>query len=237
MLTEVSFLLPQEEEMGATFEIDRFHAGRHPVTKQSRLRASMKRLPPNTESSFDDTFQDLPTVRQRRLREAADPWKFSRGVPTNDKTSSTNYDNDSIIDGEHKTLLALGKINEAMEGDDHDSHIYKHRLQLADPNLSETRRAALMDHIESHRKAKGKKLKAIDAAAKGDEKGRMPMKGYGHGVGLMAKSLPAKTMNAIPQDDPQSAERKRTGGVMSMEAGERVKRFDRAMRNYRRRGL
>lgn len=237
MLSEVSFLLPKEEPTGATFALgSRFNL------KQKKLRESKTKLPPETESSFNDTFLDTPTFRAKRLREgmnAASPGQFSRGVPTNDKTSSRNYDNDSLIDGEHKTLTILGKINEAMEGDDHDTHIYKHRLQLSDPKLSENRRVQLMNHIESHVKAKGKQLKAIDAANGGEKngKGRLPMKGYGHGVGLMAQSMPAKTMSVIPQDDSQSAVRKRTAGMVSMEAEARVKRFDQAMRNRRRRGL
>lgn len=234
MLNVADFTLPREEEMGATFEIDSF-GGRNPVTKQSKLKAS-KSLPPDTDPYFNDTFIDVPAFRMKRFREhmAGNNGQFARGVPTNDKTSSQNYNNDQIIDGEHKTLTVLGKINEAMEDDDHKAHIYKHRLQLSDPKLSETRRAALMDHIESHRKAQGKKLKAIDAAKK--ERGDISKnKGYGHGVGMLSKAVKPRTMSVIPQDDPQSAERKRTGGAMSMES--RMRRFDRALRTSRRRGL
>jgi hypothetical protein len=240
MLNEMFFDLPQEEEMGATFEIDSF-GGRNPVTKQTRFKESTAEpLPPDTESSFDDTFRELPSVRSRRLLEAADPWQFSRGVPTNDKTSAKNYNTNSIIDGEHKTLTVLGKINEAMEDDDHDTHIYKHRLQLSDPKLSETRRAGLLEHIADHVKKKGQKLKAIQAAKEGkDQDGRpdiMRQKGYGHGVGMLSKALPAKTMSVIPQDDPQSAIRKRTAGMISSES--KHKAFDEAMRRvYRRRSL
>lgn len=236
MLSEVSFQLPKEEEMGATFEIDSF-GGRHPVTKQSKLRegSNRRRATPDTDSHFDATFLDVPAFRMKRLLEA-DGWKFARGVPTDDKTSSQNYDTDSIIDGEHKTLTVLGKINEAMEDDDHKSHIYKHRLQLSDPKLSETRRNALLEHIADHIKKQGKKLKTIDAAKSGkDRPDIMKHSGYGHGVGMLAKAVKPRTMNVIPQDDQQSAERKRTGGVMSMES--RMRRFDNALRTSRRRGL
>ena len=235
MLTEDFDMRPSlDDPPGASFEIDSF-GGRHPVTKLARTRETRKKLPPDTESSFCDTFIDVPAFRLRRLSEA-DNWKFSRGVPTNDKTSSKNYDTDSIIDGEHKTLTVLGKINEAMEDDDHKSHIYKHRLQLSDPKLSETRRNALLEHISDHLKKQGKKLKAIDAAKK--EKTRpdiLKNRGYGHGVGMLSKALHPKTMSVIPQDNPQSAERKRTAGMISMES--RMRRFDNALRTSRRRGL
>jgi hypothetical protein len=240
MLNTADFTLPQEEEMGATFEIDSF-GGRNPVTKQSRIRESRKRLPPDTESYFNDTFQETPTIRQRRLREASVPTgqaQFSRGVPTNDKTSADNYDNDDIIDGEHKTLTVLGRINEAMEGDDHNKHIFKHRMLLSDPKLSETRRVAIMEHIKDHMDKQGKKLKAIDAAKKGESKDRpdiMKNRGYGHGVGMLSKAVKPRVMSVIPQDDAQSNERKRTAGNMSMES--KMRNFDRALRTSRRRGL
>jgi hypothetical protein len=237
-LNEISFMLPCEEEIGALFEIDSF-GGRNPVTREFKLRESKAKLPPDTDSYFDDTFVETPVFRKRRLREASIPVgqaQFSRGVPTNDKSSSKNYDNDSIIDGEHKTLTILGKINEAMEDDDHKAHIYKHRLQLSDPKLSETRRNALLEHITDHVKKQGKKLKAVDAAKK--EKSRpdiLKNRGYGHGVGMLSKAVKPRTMSVIPQDSDQSAERKRTAGMISMES--KMHQFDRALRTSRRRGL
>lgn len=246
MLCELDLRPSLADDPGVSFEQDSF-GGRHPVTKLARVRASARKAPPDTTSPFDDTFQETPVNRQKRLRECmreatmspSGTGNFSRGVPTNDKTSSKNYDSNKIIDGEHKTLTILGKINEAMEDDDHQSHIYKHRLQLSDPQLSETRRNALLEHISDHVKKHGKKLKAVDAAKKGegggDRQDITKNRGYGHGVGLLSKSLPAKTNSVVPQDDPQSAVRKRTAGMISMEA--REKRFDNAIRTRRRRGL
>lgn len=186
----------------------------------------------DTESSFNDTFREFPSVREQRLREAA-PWQFERGVPTNGKTSSRNYKdgdgNVKIIDGEHKTLLALGKISEAVDSDDHDSHIYQHRLQLADPKLSETQRMGLMEHISQHVKQRGAKIKAVQKEAKARERQDISKnKGYGHGVGMLSRALPANTDDVIPQDAPVDSERKRTAGNMSMESREsRIRRFQR----------
>ncbi len=241
MLTDNFDLTPSlDDPPGVSFEVDSF-GNRFPVTRKTKLRETRKRLPPNTESHYDATFIEIPPFRAKRLREASIPTgqaQFSRGVPTNDKTSSQNYNSDQIIDGEHKTLTVLGKINEAMEDDDHKTHIFKHRLQLSDPKLSETRRNALLEHITDHLKKQGKKLKAIDAAAKGEQKGRpdiMKNRGYGHGVGMLSKAVTPRTMSVIPQDSDQSAERKRTAGMISMES--KMHQFDRALRTSRRRGL
>lgn len=195
--------------------------------KPKRVRESLMRsAPPDTTSTFDDTHL---THRTRRLREAH-PWEFQQGVPTaNNQGSSKNYDVKKLVDGEHKSLLILGRINEAMENDDHDSHIYSHRIELADPKLSETRRAALMDHIESHVKAKGAKLKAVQKEAKEKERSDITKnRGYGHGVGMLSRALPANTSDVIPQDSQVDLERKRTAGNISMEA--RRGRFTRAQR-------
>jgi hypothetical protein len=206
-----------------------------PAKKVRARETGARKAPPDTTSSFDDTFREIPSTRQRRLRESQ-PWQFQRGVPTNDKTSAQNYnDDEKLIDGEHKTLLALGKINEAVEGDDHDGHIYKHRLQLSDPKLSETQRMGLMEHISNHIKMKGKKLKAIQKEAKGQGKDSRPdisrNKGYGHGVGMLSRALPANTYDVIPQDQQVDVERKRTAGNQSMESREaRIKQFGRAVK-------
>jgi hypothetical protein len=221
---------PPETELGASFEADSF-GGRHPVTKQAKLRESVLACPPDTTDAFDDTaFYFRPPERRRRLREHAG--QFSRGVPTNDETSSRNYpdkNNVRIIDGEHKTLLSLGKINEAMEDDPHTEHILAHRLELADPNLSETRRNALLEHIADHSKKYQKKLKAVSETKERFKKG----------LGLLSRAKPATTYDVIPQDSPVDLERKRTAGNISMES--KMKRFDRAVGvaygGGRRRGL
>ncbi len=211
-------------------------------TPTKRMRASVRPCPPDTTDAFDDTF----TLHRARLREGNDS-RFERGVPTNGKTSSQNYDDDlvKIIDGEHKSLLTLGKINEAMEEDDHQGHIFKHRLQLADPNLTETQRAGLMEHLADHVKKQRKKLKAVTEAL--DDKARPDISrhhGYRSGVGMLSHAKPAHTYDVIPQDPQVDLERKRTAGNMSMEAGRatheaRMRKFDKAVsRAYgTRRGL
>lgn len=228
-LTDVFFDLPGELEPGPSFEADSF-GGRNPVTKQAKVRESARLGPPETSDSFDDTFQ----VTSARLREGAgsNAGKFARGVPTNDKTSSTNYpdDNVKIIDGEHKTLMDIGRISEAMEDDDHTQHILKHRLQLADPKLSYSQRESLQKHIETHVKANKKKMKEI-AEATGKQN-------FKPGLGIMSRAKPATTTDVIPQDSMVDNERKRTAGNMSMES--KMGRFDKAVaRSYggSRRGL
>jgi hypothetical protein len=196
------------------------------------LKESVRHSQPDSHSYFDDTFIETPSFRQRRLREA-DPWSFQRGVPTDGKTSATNYNPDKIkiIDGEHKTLLSLGRITEAFDDDDHSSHMLKHRLLLASGDLSETQRNALLEHIASHQKMYGKKLKAVQASQKEADKQRkdiMQQSGYRSGFGALSRALPAVTDDVIPQDAHVDTERKRTAGNISMEA--RMRRFNQALR-------
>lgn len=213
-----------------------------------RLTASVELLPPE-DPTFDDTHrlfrenlsQDHFNNRSRSiyaesmriLREANDPY-FERGVPTNDARSSQNYkmNHVKIIDGEHKSLMSVGKINEAMEDDDDVRHLGEHRLMLADPKMTETQRAALLTHMESHMKSYKKKKNLRE---KGNKDKFKPDTQFKKGFGYMAKPKPATTNDVIPQDDPQSAERKRTAGMISQEAGfnRRMQRFDRANRSRR----
>jgi len=218
-----------ETEPGASFEADSF-GGRHPVTKRVRMRESVRPAAPDTTSSFDDTFLERPKVRRSRLQEANN-WKFERGVPTNDETSTENYPKqmNTIIDGEHKTLMSIGRITEAMEEDDHRSHILEHRALLANPNLSETQRAALIQHISDHSKKHRKKLKAVAEAANAKSRPDLsPTPGYMKGFGRKSVAKPATTYDVIPQDSGVDDERKRTAGNMAMES--RMKKFDRALK-------
>lgn len=221
MATKLHFYQPDlnpsmADDPGPSFEVDSF-GGRNPVTKLSLVRESRRNCPPDTTSAFDDTF----ALHLTRLREG--PGDFARGIPTNDKTSSQNYgkDHTKIIDGEHKTLLSLGKINEAMDDDDHASHIMAHRLELADPNLSEARRGALLEHISDHNKKQRKKIKAVDEAKNKFKKG----------LGILSRPKPAEQYDVIPQDAQIDLERKRTAGNIAMET--RMKNFDHAVaRSY-----
>lgn len=220
------------DDIGPTFEIDSF-GGRHPVTKRAKVRESIRPIPEETDDVFNDTF---------RLREAQFPGHFSdrgsnnnprfeRGVPTNGKTSTDNYGRGKtqIIDGEHKTLLALGKISEAMEDDDHPGHILEHRMLLANPNLSETQRAGLLEHIADHTKKQRKKIKAVTEALDNQKRRDvLPGAAYRPGVGAISHPKSATTYDAIPQDTDVDLERKRTAGNMAMES--RMKRFDNAVK-------
>jgi hypothetical protein len=224
------------DDPGWAGEVDSF-GGRHPVTKQSKVRESARRGPLETSDRFDDTHRLAIAYHEsplwKRLREAgpgpASDGKFSRGVPTNDTSSSDNYPRSAtkIIDGEHKTLLALGKITEAMEDDEHPVHLLAHRILLADPNLSETQRSGLIEHITDHTRKNRKKLKAVQAAK---ETGK-----FKKGLGTMSRAKPATQYDVIPQDSDVDLERKRTAGNMAMEA--RMRRFDRASQIAGRRGL
>lgn len=214
------------EDPGPSFEVESF-GGRHPVTKQAKVREARRTILHDTESSFDDTFQLALT----RLREGNNGPHFQRGVPTNSQTSSTNYpdNNVRIIDGEHKSLTSIGRINEAMDDDDHGEHIMKHRLELANPELNEAQRGALMEHISDHSKKHRKKLKAVNEAKEKFKKG----------LGVMSRPAPATQYDVIPQDSKVDLERKRTAGNIAMET--RMAGFDRAVsRSYgggSRRGL
>lgn len=224
------------------------------INKPKKLKEAKKVLIID-EETFDDTFQlhrallaqDTSQRALNRLREAAYPdpegasshdkrnpkASFSRGVPTNDATSSKNYklNHVKVIDGEHKTLLCLGKINEAMDDDDDIMHLHEHRMLLSNPDLTETQRAGLIDHINTHSKARKKKIKAAQETAEAASHGK-----FKKGFGFLSKAKRAPTDDVIPQDDPQSAERKRTAGMISMEArSHRRGRFSDALRS--RRGL
>lgn len=187
-------------EPGATFHHDSF-AGIRRKVRESRVPVS-----PEPEDGFDDTFQLVGA----RLRENQNNPHFARGVPTNANTSSTNYGDDKvrIIDGEHKSLMSIGKINEAMEDDDHTNHILKHRLELSNPELNEAQRGALLEHITDHSKKNRKKLKAV-----GEAKQK-----FMSGLGKMSRPLPATQYDVTPQDSKVDLERKRTAGNISMEA-------------------
>jgi hypothetical protein len=201
--------------------------------KGVRVRESKPReTPPDTTDAFDDTFKLAKARLREGLPRGENNGHFARGIPTNGKTSSKNYSPDLVrmIDGEHKTLLNVGKINEAMEDDTHDQHITEHRMLLASDDLSETQRNALLEHISSHVKAKRHQQKIVENAQKGK---------YQKGLGYSSRAKPATTYDVIPQDDPQSAERKRTAGITSMEASRqsRFQRFRQAVNRSRRRGL
>lgn len=237
-LIDLDFRLSADDEPGATFALG------SPMNKKVvKVRESKAlRLTVDEDPVFDDTYR-------HRFREAtAVPSQGSpqdggtvapQGSAVQDKSTSKNY-NSQIIDGEHKSLLSLGKINEAMEDDDHSGHILEHRILLSNPKLTETQRANLMQHLESHIKAKGKKMKELKAAAEGKDKQSQQdvMTGaakYKKGFGMQSKALPANTYNVVPQDSKFDQERKRTAGNMSMES--RMGRFDRAIRTSRRRSL
>lgn len=208
-------------------EFESFHGLKREPDKAVAKRLREGQAYPEDES-FDDTFK----VREAYLREcgmkeadnSGDNPRFNRGVPTNNRSSAQNYKSShvKVIDGEHKTLLSVGEINEAMEDDDDPAHIAEHRLMLADSNLNEAQRRALLAHIKSHVKNQGKKLKAVSEA-----KLNVRGEGYRRGLGVMSK---AKTKvskdDQIPQDDPQSAVRKRTAGMIAMES--RINRFRQA---------
>jgi hypothetical protein len=194
-------------------------------------------IPEITDDVFDDTFR----LREANVLPASqNNERFARGVPTNGRTSSDNYpkSNVKIIDGEHKTLLTLGKINEAMEDDDHSGHIMEHRLLLASPELTETQRMGLMEHLADHVKKSRKKLKAVNEALQNQNRHDInPTGGFRPGVGTVSRVKKALTDDVIPQDTDVDLERKRTAGNMAMES--RVQRFDNAVRKSygTRRGL
>lgn len=216
-LCEIFFDLPGELEPGVSFEADSF-GGRHPVTKKTKLRESSKLGSPETRDSFDDTHK--LTLARLREQNPDNAGKFARGVPTNDKTSSQNYPkrNVQIIDGEHKTLLDIGRISEAMDDDEHPEHILEHRVMLANPKLNYAQREALVKHIETHNKKLQKKMKEIAEATGKNFKG---------GFGTLSRAKPATQSNVIPQDSAVDTERKKTAGNMSMES--KMGRFDKAV--------
>jgi hypothetical protein len=122
-----------------------------------------------------------------------------------------------------------------MEGDIHDSHILEHRMLLASDDLSESQRNALLEHISSHLKSKKQQQKIVEnATTQGAKQGQ-----YVKGLGFVSKPKPPIASGHIPQDDPQSAERKRTAGMISMEADRERKFgiFHKAVTRASRRGL
>lgn len=212
---------------------------------------------PLDEEPFDDTFR-LGSTNVRRLREHVSPGEdsfsgqnahaepstpspghFQRGVPTNDATSSKNYSPDHvrIIKGEHVSLMKNGALNEAMDDDDHKRHILEHRYMLSDPKLTETMRSALLEHIAMHSKLLKKGMKQTK-----EDLGERAKRRFGPGVAARVLQRNGGSDSKIPQDSPFDAERKRTGGMVSMEAmrgearsGARSSRFEAALKV--RRGL
>src|SRR5713101_1929624 len=147
-----------EQEEGWAADFSSFGSLTNPVVLRERKLKFLE------DPVFDDTLKmfqatlepdHFQEVANRRFREHNDPY-FERGVPTNNKTSSRNYNpnHTKIIDGEHKTLMTVGQIAEAMEGDDDDLHMYEHRIFLAEPKLSETQRSAMLKHMATHSRNK-----------------------------------------------------------------------------------
>jgi len=186
MLTQPDLQPSQADDPGWDGQFNSF-GPRKPVH-----RAKLRLVSPPEQEPYDDTF---------RLREA-------QLAPVPKPALGRMDSGKQIIEGEHQTLSVLGKIGEAMDADDDDSHILEHRIMLANDNLSETGRAALMEHISSHQKSKKRKLKAVaetDAVPTG---------------------IPQKPWS--PDQGPQSAERRRSAGLATgMES--RMKKFDAAV--------
>lgn len=213
-----------------------------PISRGSKKTRSIIPIPAITDDIFDDTFRlrEAHFLDKSRVPKAQDSPNFQRGVPTNGATSSDNYSRDytKIIDGEHKTLLSLGRISEALEEDEHPQHILAHRLLLSDPNLTETQRAQVLEHISDHVKKNRKKLKAVNEALDNQtRKDVNPTGGFRRGVGTISRPRKALTDDVIPQDTDVDLERKRTAGNMAMES--KIRRFDNAVRRSfgTRRGL
>lgn len=213
-----------------------------PIAKVSKKTRSIIPIPEITDNIFDDTFRlrEAQFLNKSRVPKSQDSPNFQRGVPTNAETSSDNYSGNytKIIDGEHKTLLSLGKVSEALEEDEHSQHILAHRLLLSDPNLSETQRSGLLEHISDHVKKNRKKLKAVnEALSNQNRKDVNPTGGFRRGVGTVSRPRKALTDDVIPQDTDVDLERKRTAGNMAMES--KIRKFDTAVRRSfgTRRGL
>jgi hypothetical protein len=227
-----------EDEPGASFDARQF--------KVTTLRESKKPVELDDEPAFDDTFK-LSGINVRRLREHVSPGEdsftgqgahaqptggnsqgaFARGVPTNNAPSSKNYgpDHVRIIKGEHVSLLKNGALNEAMEDDDHKQHILEHRYMLSDPKLTETQRSSLLEHIAMHAKLLKKGNKKIQEDTEERAKRR-----FGPGVAARVLARNGGSDSKIPQDSGVDAERKRTSGMVSMEAGTSRSRAGRAGR-------
>ena len=178
-----------DEAPGANFEIDIY--GTHPVTKEARIVES-EQLPELEEVSFNDTFQDAPTNRERRLREAGfqQQVKPQPGTPNQQlqkpaPQDTTDQDPNAqqgppakkapppppptdpavdkkIVDGEHQTLMSIGQMPDPQPEDNHQLHNTQHRTELANPKLSETQRAVLVDHIQKQSKMGSSKAKSVN---------------------------------------------------------------------------
>jgi hypothetical protein len=200
---------------------------------------------PPEPPSFDDTYK-LTLARLREHvpfnKQRTNGPQFERGIPTNDQTSATNYTPQmlkQLVDGEHKTLLALGKVNEAFDDDNHPFHVREHRMLLSNPNLSETQRASLLEHLASHEKKHRKQLKQIKEEGGGsvlmNKWPRFNAKAspFKSGFGTMSKAKSPTHMDVIPQDDQQSQERKRTAGMISQESRRSHSGYENRVRRFR----
>jgi len=219
---------PQDFEPGAEFEIDSFGTKKGAVLRESDKVSPYPEFEPHDDTA---TLAAARTTDRKPVRflEANNP-RFEKGIPTEGGTSAKGRPDSSvkIVDGEHKTLLSIGRMNEALDDDNHPGHILEHRMLLADPNLTETQRASLLDHIGDHGKKHRKRLKAAKETQEAQNQ-----KGYKKGFGMMSRAKTPLKDDVIPEDDPQSRERKRTGGVISMES--KLRRFDHALKTSGRR--
>lgn len=233
--------------------------------KEVKLRESAK-LPPDTDSHFDDTFRDFPRVRECHQREAGNqaqmqpqpgtpnnqlkkkpapaqgaqppaasnpgqqPQPPAQAAPAGDPAAATaepaeqgggqqpnsDFDN-QIIQGEHHTLMALGRMPEADPNDNHQAHNMQHRALLGNPDLSQQQRSSLMDHTANHTKMAKSKDKVVKNPPMGPE--ALPGSNFRPGSAGQAGS-----------QQPQMARRTMAAGKgagrPSMEA--RMQRFDNA---------
>ena len=205
------------------------------VEKEVRLKETMVPAPPDMTSQFDDTFSAsfYMTQADRLLREANSPY-FEQNNPASTagsgQSSSQNYPPSAIriIDGEHKTLLGIGEMAEAMDDDPDDYHLSEHRVTLANPHLNEAHMKTLLKHMESHVKNKKRKLKATKEAEDAKHAPHAAGARFRKGLGFASKAKPSTTTDVVPQDSAHSAERKRTAGNISMES--RFRKFHAAVR-------
>lgn len=171
-----------DDAPGASFEINNY--GMNPVTREARTIEAAKE-PPFDEILFDDTFQDIPTTRERRLREAgfqaqakpqpgvspnqikptanpatqaADQQNPQAKTPPPPPPTDTGTDK-KIIDGEHQSLMSVGQMPDPQPEDNHQLHNTAHRAELANPKLSETQRSTMIDHIGKQAKLGANKAK------------------------------------------------------------------------------
>lgn len=205
------------------------------VEKEVRLKETVVPAPPDMTSQFDDTFSAsfYMTQADQLLREANSPY-FEQNNPASTagaaQSSSKNYPLSAvkIIDGEHKTLLGIGEMAEAMDDDPDDYHLTEHRMMFANPHLNEAQMKTLLKHMESHVKSKKHKLKAAREVEDAKHAPHAVGARFRKGLGFASKALPSTTTDVIPQDSAQSAERKRTAGNISMES--KLRKFHAAIR-------